>query len=115
MRAQRSGWQSGGLGVLEGGCDGMNQLGLAGGRTANPTPYADTTGYSPVNSPYVLNDPSRWQPDIQRKGSGLYRSQVFVTPQYGTIEPLAGFDPEQFPFLPQRQQCRQPQRLPGAG
>jgi len=88
-----------GLGVLEGRLhDGMNQLGLAGGRTANPTPYADTTGYSPVNTPYVLNDPSRWQPDIQRKGGGLYRSQVFVTPQYGTIEPLAGFDPEQFPF-----------------
>ncbi len=66
--------------------DGMNQLG----------DYADTTGYQPVNSAYELRDPSRWQPGMRRRGSGLYTVQHFVTPQQSIAEPFALFDPREF-------------------
>jgi PAP2 superfamily len=60
--------------------DGSNQLGdLA------PGPYADYTGYQPVNSPDVLTDPSRWQP--LRLPSGAV--QRFSVPQWGRIVPFA--------------------------
>ena len=44
--------------------DGMNQLGDEGGRKYNRLPYADYTGYEPVNTAYDLRDPSRWQPRV---------------------------------------------------
>ena len=81
--------------------DGMNQLGDEGGRRFHLRPYADYTGYRPVNSPYRLRRPDRWQPDIQRKrtvlfgpqfvlnDAGTYRTQVFVTPQYALVEPYS--------------------------
>ncbi len=69
--------------------DGMNQHGDEVWRQHNPTPYADYTNYRPVNTAYHLADPSRWQPDIQRKGIGLYKVQQFVTPQYALVEPMA--------------------------
>ena len=69
--------------------DGMNQLGDEGDRTYNLKPYADYTGYKPVNTGYELHDPSRWQPDIDRVGVGLYKEQVFVTPQYARVEPYS--------------------------
>lgn len=78
--------------------DGMNQLGTEGGRAYNPVPYADTTGYRPVNTPERLSNPSRWQPDIQRKGTGIYKSQIFVTPQYRNVEPYSYDDPRRFRF-----------------
>ena len=67
--------------------DGMNQDGMAGGRSAFPTPFADTTGYAPVNTATTLTDPSRWQPARVRVGTGKYSDQVFVTPQYGQVTP----------------------------
>lgn len=63
--------------------DGYNQLGN----------YADTTGYSPVNSPVELHDAGRWQPDITRRGIGIYAAQQFVTPQMANVEPFSDFDP----------------------
>lgn len=69
--------------------DGMNQLGNEIGRVHNPTPYADYTGYRPVNTAYRLANASRWQPDMQRHGIGLYRIQQFVTPQYALVEPYS--------------------------
>ena len=63
--------------------DGYNQLGN----------YVDTTGYAPVNSPSDLRDPSRWQPDLLRKGIGIYSAQQFVTPQMANVEPFSDFDP----------------------
>ncbi|MCY4147485.1 MAG: vanadium-dependent haloperoxidase [Chloroflexi bacterium] len=73
-----------GLGAVAGRLnDGYNQLGN----------YADTTGYAPVNSPTELSDPSRWQPDIVRRGIGIYTAQQFVTPQVANVEPFADFDP----------------------
>ena len=76
----------------------MNQLGTDGGRAYNPVPYANTTGYRPVNTPERLSNPSRWQPDIQRKGTGIYKSQIFVTPQYRTVDPYSYDNPRSFRF-----------------
>jgi len=69
--------------------DGMNQLGNESGREFNREPYADYTGYRPVNTPEQLRDPSRWQPDIKRVGLGLYVAQQFVTPQMSLTEPYS--------------------------
>lgn len=69
--------------------DGMNQLGNEGGCNYQCTPYADYTGYEPVNSAYELNDPGRWQPDIVTTGNGLYKVQQFVTPQLRLTEPYS--------------------------
>ena len=66
--------------------DGYNQLGG----------YADNTHYAPVNSPTDLIDPSRWQPDIVRKGIGIHAVQKFVTPQMANVEPFSNFDPREF-------------------
>jgi hypothetical protein len=80
--------------------DGMNQLGDANGRTYNPEPYKDTTGYEPENTAYELLNPSRWQPDLQRQGMGLYKIQQFVTPQYGLTEPYSYKNPKKFRSRP---------------
>lgn len=76
--------------------DGMNQLGDEGGCVYNCQPYADYTGYEPVNTAYDLRDPSRWQPRIVPKGNGDFHVQQFVTPQYRLVTPYALIDPQQF-------------------
>jgi hypothetical protein len=76
--------------------DGMNQLGNEGGRTYNRQPYADYTGYQPVNTPYKLIDPSRYQPGIETKGNGSFRSHVAVTPQMGITKPFTYDSPEKY-------------------
>lgn len=76
--------------------DGMNQDGTAGGRETFPMPFADTTGYAPVNDAFTLRDPSRWQPAMVMDRTGIFRSQVFVTPQLGQVTPytdLWGLNP----------------------
>jgi hypothetical protein len=45
--------------------DGSNQLG-----DLNPGAYSDYTGYTPVNTPDVINDPNRWQPLRVSDGKG---------------------------------------------
>ncbi|KAJ9460801.1 hypothetical protein DIPPA_18242 [Diplonema papillatum] len=50
--------------------DGMNSVGDHA-RERNFEPFSDTTGYRPVNTAHALNDASRWQPDVQRKGQGV--------------------------------------------
>lgn len=90
----------GGMGVVTGRQnDGMNQLGNVG-RTFNRMPFMDYTGYAPVNTAYRLRDPSRWQPDIQRQGLGLYKVQQFVTPQYALVEPYSYLTPRAFHVPP---------------
>ncbi|MCY3864221.1 MAG: vanadium-dependent haloperoxidase [Chloroflexi bacterium] len=80
-----------GRGALQGRLrDGMNQLGS----------YQDNTGYMPVNSAYVLRDPSRWQPGLRLQGTGVYTIQQFVTPQLANTEPVGAFDPRQFRVAP---------------
>jgi hypothetical protein len=76
--------------------DGMNQLGDEGRRQYNRQPYADYTGYQPVNTAYELRDPSRWQPRIITSGSGVFRLQQFVTPQYRHVKPYSYTNPNQF-------------------
>ncbi|MBC8211257.1 MAG: vanadium-dependent haloperoxidase [Gammaproteobacteria bacterium] len=80
--------------------DGMNQRGDDDGRRYNPEPYTDTTGYQPVNTAYQLHNPSRWQPDLQRRGMGLYKIQQFVTPQFSLTEPYSYDNPKQFRVAP---------------
>ena len=90
-----------GAAVAEGRAhDGMNQLGNEGGRDFNPMPYMDYTGYKPVNTAYRLRNPSKWQPDIQRQGMGLYKVQQFVTPQYALVEPYSYNTPQAFHVPP---------------
>lgn len=90
-----------GRGVVEGReRDGMNQLGDEDDRTHNRVPYADYTGYRPLNSAYRLRRAGRWQPDLQRQGLGIYKVQQFVTPQYAQVEPYAYDDPASFSFPP---------------
>lgn len=76
--------------------DGMNQLGDEGGVTFNREPFADYTGYQPVNTAYELRDPSRWQPRSVSSGFGIFRVQQFVTPQYARTRPYSYTNPNQF-------------------
>lgn len=76
--------------------DGMNQLGDEGGCRYNCRPYADYTGYEPVNTAYELRDPSRWQPRIVGKGNGAFAVQQFVTPQNRLVTPYAVGNPRRF-------------------
>lgn len=88
-----------GLGVVLGRRnDGMNQVGNADGRTHNFEPFSDYTGYEPVNTAYKLFVRSRWQPDVQRVGLGIYKVQQFVTPQWALVEPYSYADPMVYTF-----------------
>jgi hypothetical protein len=76
--------------------DGFNQLGFEGHNPYNPRPYADYTGYAPLNDAYSIKDASRWQPDTVRTRYGITRSQHFVTPQYALTLPYSYDDPNIF-------------------
>jgi hypothetical protein len=76
--------------------DGMNQLGDEGGRRYSLQPYADYTGYQPVNTAYELRDPGRWQPNIVTRGNGLFQVQQFVTPQWRVTLPYSYDNPNAF-------------------
>jgi hypothetical protein len=89
--------------------DGMNQLGNEG-RKYHGRPYADYTGYRPVNTAYELTNPSRWQPKLgthQRRlarpgrgDKGIFTVQQFVTPQMGLTRAHTFDDPGRFPLAP---------------
>lgn len=90
--------------------DGMNQLGDEG-RKYNPRPYADYTGYKPVNTAFRLTNPSRWQPQLtthrRRLGTGegdkgIFTVQHFVTPQVRVTKPYSFRDPSEFSLAPPR-------------
>lgn len=76
--------------------DGMNQRGDEGGRVYNLIPYADYTGYEPVNTAHKLVDPTRWQPGIVSDGKGTFRVQQFVTPQMRRVRPYSYDSPDRF-------------------
>lgn len=76
--------------------DGMNQLGDHGGRLYNLEPYADYTGFEPVNTAYELRDPSKWQPRVLPTGNGTFHVQQFVTPQYRKVTPYSFHNPNRF-------------------
>ncbi len=84
--------------------DGMNFLGDEG-RKYNFHPYEDYTGYRPVNTPYELVDPSRWQPAMgphrRRVGGGpgdkgIFTEQRFATPQLRLAKAYTYGDPGEF-------------------
>lgn len=62
--------------------DGSNQL----------NGYADTTGYSPVNTSTAINDPNHWQPLLTPNGT----VQKFLTPHWGIVTPFALTSGSQF-------------------
>lgn len=76
--------------------DGMNQLGDEGGVRYNPQPYADYTGYAPVNTADEIIDPARWQPRIFPLGNGQFAVQRFVTPQFGLTAAFSYVNPNRF-------------------
>ena len=67
--------------------DGFNHFG-----TATIPPFGDTTGYSPVNTPGNLVDPSRWSPLIAFNRLGEFGVQQFATPQWANTETYSGLD-----------------------
>ncbi|MFE6288282.1 vanadium-dependent haloperoxidase [Streptomyces sp. NPDC057877] len=84
--------------------DGMNVLGDKG-RRYNGRPFEDYTGYRPVNTPYKLVNPSRWQPvpePHQRRidggpgDLGIITDQQFATPQLALVTPQTYKDPRRF-------------------
>jgi hypothetical protein len=74
--------------------DGANQLGDATG--GNGTPYADYTGYRPVNTPDKVVDPLRWMPIPFSDGKGGTVSPGFLTPFWGKVRPFALERADQF-------------------
>ena len=64
--------------------DGSNQLGERGGG-----PYADYTGYLPVNTADAVIDPNHWQPLKVADGQGVVTIQKCVLPQWGRVAPFA--------------------------
>ncbi len=76
--------------------DGMNQLGNEGGCRYNCQPYADYTGYEPVNTAYQLSDPSRWQPNLLSNRAGTFTVQQFVTPHLKDTLPYSYDNPKKF-------------------
>ena len=75
--------------------DGSNQLGNDPNGTPG-IPYADTSGYQPVNTPTTINDPSRWQPLQVPNGQGGFVIQKFATPHWRNVTPFALTSASQF-------------------
>ena len=69
-------------------------------RTDQGRRYWDYTGYEPVNTAYRLVDAGHWQPTIIDSGSGIFRVQQFVTPQWPLTTPFTLTDPLQFSAPP---------------
>ncbi|PJE95970.1 hypothetical protein CUT44_19380 [Streptomyces carminius] len=79
--------------------DGSNRDGTEGGRRYNRQPYADYTGYKPVNSADKLRDPSRWQPNTFER-NGVFTVQKFAAPHFGRVKPFTYDSPAQFRVSP---------------
>nr|CEL13092.1 hypothetical protein [Kibdelosporangium sp. MJ126-NF4]CTQ98779.1 hypothetical protein [Kibdelosporangium sp. MJ126-NF4] len=79
--------------------DGSNRDGAWGNRNYNRHPYADYTGYKPVNTVHELRDPSRWQPNVTSQG-GVFKVQQYATPFYGLVKPISYTSPAQFTVSP---------------
>lgn len=69
--------------------DGSNQLGTQG---PSGTPYSDYTGYTPVNTATVVNDPSRWQPITFANG----KTPGYIAPHWGNVIPFSMSSPTTF-------------------
>jgi len=83
--------------------DGSNQL---GNLTASGVPYADYTGYVPVNSPSpvpvdpaTVVDVNHWQPLQYFDASGTFVTPKFIGPQWNKVIPFALTSDDQFRSL----------------
>lgn len=68
--------------------DGYNQLGTDDGCQVSCRAYRDTTGYTPTNSPWQLenkNKEERWEPLLEDNERGFFFRQEHVTPHIGTM------------------------------
>jgi hypothetical protein len=59
-------------------------------------PYADTTGYTPVNPPDRIVNPDRWQPIAFDDGKGGKITPAYLTPQWARVRPFALERPDRF-------------------
>jgi hypothetical protein len=80
--------------------DGSNQLGTL---TASGVPYADYTGYLPVNppsmvpvNPFAVIDVNHWQPLQYQDTTGTLVTQKFVGAQWNNVIPFALTSANQF-------------------
>lgn len=74
--------------------DGANENGNLSG--AEGSPYADYTGYSPVNDADHLNDIARWQPKYFLDANGGQFAPPCLTPQWSRVTPLSLDSASQF-------------------
>lgn len=74
--------------------DGANQLGDEAG--GNGKPYAEYTGYKPVNTPEHVVDPLRWMPIPFSDGKGGTYSPGFLTAFWGRVKPFGLEKSDQF-------------------
>ena len=66
--------------------DGMNQDGDFFGNKYNKRYYEDYVGYVSKNAANLLISPNNWQPTIENFGNGVFRAQIHMFPQYGSIK-----------------------------
>lgn len=78
--------------------DGANQMGDMPNSEA--TPYADYTGYIPVNHADTLNDIAKWQPKYFLNKKGEKFAPTCLTPHWSGVDPLALDSASQFRPLP---------------
>lgn len=71
--------------------DGSNQLG-----DLHPGPYTDYSGYVPLNTPFVVNNPNHWQPLQVSDGLGGFVIQKFIAPFWQNVTPFALTSSSQF-------------------
>src|SRR6266852_2957060 len=83
--------------------DGSNQL---GNLTASRVPYADYTGYVPVNPPSTVPvdpatvvDVNHWQPLQYFDASGTFVTPKYIAPFWGKVIPFALTSGDQFRSL----------------
>ena len=74
--------------------DGANQYAEEAG--SNGEPYFNYTGYEPVNSADVNEDPNRWQPKYFSDGKGGYYAPECLTPFWDKVKPVALKSGDQF-------------------
>jgi hypothetical protein len=77
--------------------DGSNQYGE---QSPDKKPYADYTGYEPVNSADESKDPIRWQPKYFSDGRGGKFAPSCLTPFWGKVKPIGMKSGDQFRPIP---------------
>jgi membrane-associated phospholipid phosphatase len=74
--------------------DGSNQEGSMPGSAG--APYADYTGYQPVNTVEKVTNPDHWQPKLFTFLDGRQAAPGALTPQWGRVKPLVLKSSDQF-------------------